>query len=577
MSFWFPAAFAFLGLVPLVVLLHLLRRRRQRLVVPSLLLWVSTELQQKRRPGIGKLGNFLALLLSLIILLLLILAIARPDSAWWFREHSTLVVLDARARMQAGAGDGRTVFDRARSEAEVIAARANSRHRIGLVVFPGGAVIPFSNRPQPLLEALARTEATEAGGDLEEVLLSVRDAAPDARIAVITDRQAPALAGDNVSVIGLGSRQDNVSITAFAARPSSNSVGMTDVFLRIANFGAIGQPVDVELRLDDTLIDVARSEIAADNSFERTFSLPTKSLRTSKSGILTAKVTAPSDALSADNVAQLLFSTGASPRVLLVSADDGYIEKAVSADAGIEFELLRPEAWQPGFAAAFPAVIFDRWIPASMADGIQIEGNFFFVGVTPWSNSAPPLVNPAVTDTDQTSPLLRGITLDGLQVESALAMKVPDGAGWKMVIASGDNALILTYQDPVDPARRSAVLGWDPAESDLPQRVAFPLLVSNTLSWLAGLETPATLIAGRQAPERAGIYSKTSIPGVPTGAAVNPDSMGESNLRFESPPDALSGPVSTSGRFPQLWQALLIGACALLVLEWVGFHRRWLT
>jgi hypothetical protein len=577
MSFWFPAAFAFLGMVPLVVLLHLLRRRRQRLVVPSLLLWVASELHQKRRPGIGKLGNLLALVLSLIILLLLIFAIARPDSAWWFREHSTFVILDARARMQAEAGDGRTIFDRARSEAEAIAARANSRHRIGLVVFPGGAVIPFSNRPQPLLDALAGAEATEAGGALEEELLRAREAAPDARIVVITDRNDPTVAGENISIIGLGSPQGNVAITGFAARASANSVGMTDVFLRITNFGAVGQPVDVELRLDDTLIEVAASGIAADGSFDRTFSLPTKSLRNSKSGVLTAKVTAPSDALSADNIARILFSTGASPRVLLVSAEDGFVEKAVSADAGIEFELLRPEAWQPEFAAAFPAVIFDRWIPASMADGAQLEGNFFFVGVAPWNISNPPLVNPAVTAIDQTSPLLRGITLNGLQVESAFSMKAPDGAGWKTVIASGDNALILTYEDPVDPARRSVVLGWDPAASDLPQRVAFPLLVSNTLSWLVGLETPATLIAGRQAPERAGVYSKESIPGVPTGAAVNPDSLSESDLRSVARFDEAMNSAPVGGGFPRLWQALLIAVCALLVFEWLAFHRRWLT
>lgn len=575
MSFWFPAAFAFLGFVPLIVVLHMLRKQRQRLVVPSLLLWMASDVRRTTKTGLGKVGNLLALLLSLLILLMLVLALARPDGTWWFRESSTLVIIDARARMQAQTTDGSQAFDRAVQTAEAIAKRASTRHRVGLSVFPDGPVVPFSMYAQPLMNALSSAQPTDASGDLASTVHVARQSQDtETKIIVLTDREEEILPEENVEVVGIGEAADNVAITAFAARPSATFAGMTDVFVRVTNFGNTSQSVNMGLRLDGTLVDVMSAVIAANASFERTVSLVSADIRSSEEGILTVKLDDISDAVTADNSAQILFSTGALPRVLLVSGRDGFLEKAISADSGVQFELLRPESWQAGFVSAFPAIVFDNWVPPEFQTKVP-EGNFFFAGKSPWTSEGGELKNPPITGFDAESSLLRGITLEGVRVGVTSILNPPSVAGWRTVLASGDDALLLTFQDPANPERRMVVLGFDPGVSDLPERVAFPLLVSNSINWLIGMERLPTLVAGRGAPVNAGVYEAGAIPGLNSSAAVNPDALAEADIRQAS---ATHDPISgfSQGRlFPLLWQVFLIASLVLLMVEWVAFHRRW--
>jgi len=77
--------------------------------------------------------------------------------------------------------------------------------------------------------------------------------------------------------------------------------------------------------------------------------------------------------------------------------------------------------------------------------------------------------------------LLRGVVLDGVTVEHATAIDVPQAAralveldGGTVVVAGGAGQRAWAY------------LGIDPARSDLVLRVAFPVLVANALSAIGG-------------------------------------------------------------------------------------------
>lgn len=581
MNFWFPAAFALLALGPLIVVLHMLRRRRQRLVVPSILLWASRDAATARRSGLGMVGNLLALLLSLLILILLVLALARPDASSWFRDQSTLVIVDSRARMQATGPGGERVFDQAVRIAEDFAHRASARHRVGLVFFPDGQIVPFSNNPKPLLDAIDSAVPTDASGDIVRAVDDIRTTGDVDKalwnVVVLTDREAPELEGEGTRVVALGSSRENVAITAFDSRPSATTPGTTDVFIRITNFGTEMQQISAGLRLDGTLIDATQSDIEPGGSNESMFSIPTRDLRQASTGVLTVELDGHVDAISSDNRASILSPTGETPRILLVSERDSFLEKAIAADREASFELLRPEAWNPAFVDAFAVVVFDGWSPADLSDDFLQAGNFFFVGSAPSEKSGPALINPPVTEIDMESPLLRGITLENLRVNSALALEPPMDAGWRDVITSGDKALLLTYQNPTLATQRSVILGFDPGASDLPSRIAFPLLVKNALDWLVGAESPPILIAGRNAPPKAGVYAAGQVPGLQTGAAVQLDARAESDLRGAGSSVAALTTEVANPFFPVFWKFLLVAAIIILMLEWVVYHRRWLT
>ena len=576
MSFWFPAALVFLGLAPLIGLLHLLHRKRSRVVVPSVIVWAENQSHQNLHRGWRKIGNLIALLISLVILVLMVLALARPDVGAWLGTSSTLVVIDTRLRMQATAPGGVSALEKATSAAEAIAKRASKRHPVGIIVFPDGPILHYSSESKPLLEILSRLEPTEASGDLSTTVAQILAAQPELEnIVVLTDREVPELANSIASVQTFGTPGGNVAITAFDARPSAGSAATTDIFLRISNFNDSETKTGIQFFLDDKLVDAREQSLTANASAEIRLQMPTSDLRGSESGVLRATLTA-SDGLSADNTAQILFPTGAVPRVLVVSKNDGFLEKAISADSEISYELLRPDAWRPEFADSFPVVVFAGWCPPAFDENQWNTGNYFFVRTAPPTMQGAGITATAVNPTNSKSPLLKGIKLEGLQITNTRPLVRPPAAGWESVLGTDDQSLLLTYTNPSNPAVRSAILAFSPEASDFPQRAAFPLFISNSLQWLLANEPPVTLTAGNDSPSKAGIYPGGSIAGISPAAAVNPDSHAESDVRGASESTAVTK-TSSGQLFPLFWELLLIGAILLLVFEWIAFHRRWLT
>ena len=148
------------------------------------------------------------------------------------------------------------------------------------------------------------------------------------------------------------------------------------------------------------------------------------------------------------------------------------------------------------------------------------------------------------------------------------------------------------------------------ADSDLPLRIAFPLLMSNAVHWLAGgpPEKIASAIAGENVPLAAGAaistepltsldakpgttnaahdffqplrngFYQTQQPGGAGWLAVNTFSEAESDLRGSAPvanaPAALPMPSLAAFTGWPLWQHLALAALALFTVEWWLFHRR---
>lgn len=102
MSVEAPAAL-WLGLtLPAIVLLWLLRPRRLRQRVPSLLLWRGSEVQRHAARPWQRLRNHPLLRLQLLVALLLIAAALRPFLPAAGEASHVVVLLDASASMQIG-------------------------------------------------------------------------------------------------------------------------------------------------------------------------------------------------------------------------------------------------------------------------------------------------------------------------------------------------------------------------------------------------------------------------------------------------------------------------------------------
>jgi len=333
--------------------------------------------------------------------------------------------------------------------------------------------------------------------------------------------------------------------------------------------------------------------------------------RPSARGWLVAKLSMP-DALPADDTAFAVLPPPQIKRVLLVTRGNFFLEKLLAADELTRFELLAPEAFQLSMAASFDAVIFDNAMPAGFELGTA-SGNFLFLDQSPFAQGAEELVSPLITGTADSSPLLRLVNLQNVTVLRARRLAVPEQPGnWRFEtpLKSEDHPLAITGSRRTERGeQRMAALAFDVAKSDLPLRIAFPLLISNTLQWLAGEDVaqaasvrsgevitldPDQQISTTPVTAMNGAEPQTSTAGVfrplengfyitrkekrTSAVAVNTFSAAESDLGATSEPPASTGigwPVSFSsfGARPP-WVYLALAAFALFTLEWWLFHGR---
>ncbi|MGH8701387.1 MAG: BatA domain-containing protein, partial [Burkholderiales bacterium] len=102
MSLGAPSALWALSLIPLVVVLYMLRARREPHVVPSVLLWERATRDLVARLPMRKLERNLLLLVQILIIALIVLALARPSVPLrGFAGDAVALVIDTSASMQA--------------------------------------------------------------------------------------------------------------------------------------------------------------------------------------------------------------------------------------------------------------------------------------------------------------------------------------------------------------------------------------------------------------------------------------------------------------------------------------------
>ena len=281
------------------------------------------------------------------------------------------------------------------------------------------------------------------------------------------------------------------------------------------------------------------------------------------------------------------------------------MERILEADSSVKFEMLAPEAYSSELGAKFSAVIFDQFVPEKF-DVAKSEGNFLFVKSTPFPAGAV-IEQPLVTEVDSAHPSTRNVSLQNVSILRSTALAVPaavDGWRFSAPLRSFENALLVTGQRN---AQRVAALAFDVAESDLPLRVAFPLLISNTVHWLAGDEPEAlpAVIAGQTTnlpdgakvsaepmtawprdgsvhpavaggafrPMRNGFYHVVEG-GVSRWIAVNTFSEPESESKATAASTAVAPLPSAVFTGWPLWQWLALAGFVLLLSEWWLHHRR---
>ena len=468
MGFLTPLALLFAALSIPILLLYMLKLRRQEVLVSSTLLWQRLLRDRQANVPWQRLRRNLLMLLQLLILALLTLALARPFlPTATVASGSVVILLDVSASMQANDVP----------PSRFAAARQAARELLdGLG--PGDAATLIAVGPQPTVLAAVTTDRTALRRALDEVapsdgpadwedacaLAAASAAGRDAQTVILSDgavpETLPSLPG-TVHFVRVGERSDNLGIVTLAMREGSAG---PQALLRVANSGDTSAQASVELRADGVLFDVRPLAIPPHASAALTLDDLPYDL-----SLLEARLVVD-DPLPLDNVAWATPGRAAVRRVLLLTPGNLFLERALATLPGVELTRLAPDQPLPG--EAYDLIVQDGPITQTLP-----AGNRWVIG--PYGATSTVFTETAIVRTASDDPLLRYVDWRDVHVASAWTMDTPPGAR-VLVQAQGGPLLAVAER----PEGRLAVLAFDLHQSDLPLQIAFPILVANLAGWL---------------------------------------------------------------------------------------------
>jgi hypothetical protein len=228
------------------------------------------------------------------------------------------------------------------------------------------------------------------------------------------------------------------------------------------------------------------------------------------------------DALAADNRAVALLPRRERQPVLLVTEPNLFLEQVFKAIPVVDLAVTAtpPESVPPGTIA-----VFHRQTPESVPAG-QVLVIDPARSTDVWTVGEP-LENPIVTKQDADSPLMTHVRLDNVLMPEARRLSF---SGTHQVLAGsiGEEPIYVA----VDRRQRGKllVLTANLDKGDLPLRTAFPILMTNAISWFQGdkgelreaLATGRTLEVDLESLVQSGGAGAVSASSAATGADVEP-------------------------------------------------------
>jgi hypothetical protein len=606
-----PVAIAWAALAIPIIALYILKVRQRRVPVSTNLFWRQIFEEKRPRSLWETLRHLLSLLVQIALLCLLVFALAEPFFRWEvLQARRYVLVVDNSASMGALDGeptrlakvktDGRRVIDglRFRDEMAVIAAGTEPSVACGLTGHQRtlkaalDGIAP-SDGPTRVKEAIELARRLLGGKRDKNSILVLTDAAfPDA------DK---ILAAEDVHAFLAGKKTGNVAITRYQVRRSLLDPVGYEILVEGANFSDEPVQCRLEIDLDGDVVDVVPLNLDPGGKWNKVIE------KTSAAGgRLTAKLNR-ADALSADNQAWAVLPKREPRAVTLVTDSNLFLEKVLVAIPLVSLSVVKEP---PAPTSSASVLVLHKKVPAQLP-----AGPIFVVdpaGPCDLWDLGEPLQNPIVTKQEKDSPLLAYVRLDNVSMPEARRL-TPKGPAQVLAASLSGEPLICTFDRPEG---KVVVLTVNLDKSDLPLQTAFPILVSNALSWFSGSkgELRESIATGSvtevelpvrggdgwllKAPDgqtrhlprgvaratigpldRCGVWSlvRAAEGAAEVEIACNLASPQESDLR--PPPGLVSARLETvaglGGR--PVWFYLIFAAWCLAGLEWYLYQRRWIS
>ncbi len=615
-----PLALGLLALAIPIIILYLLKVKREDLTVSSNFLWKRVLEDKQANAPWQKLQKNWLLLLQLLLLLLLVAVLARPFFSTDAQASGNIIVLlDASAGMQA-TDVAPSRFAKAKDEIRNIIDGMGGSDQMTLVLMRSFPEVMATNSTSKsaLRAALDKAKVTnEAAKPKPSIILAsaAADRTPGTTVVVVSsgsfarEEGLPALKS-RLKYIKIGQSDNNQTINALRLRESG---GGPQLFVGLNNYSTQPAKVNLAVTVDNKQFDTREVDIGPEDKASITLENLPVSTR-----VVTAKIKPVNsqDFLEADNQSWTVRNAGTPQKLLLVTPGNTFLELFLSRLPNYKISKILPANYESQAAKEnFDLYIFDTFIPEKPPQGGMLL-------ISPPNSQFLPLTGtisrPIFARLEQNDPLLRYTDLSPVAIAKANKYELP---GWMRTVASSSEGTPLLAAGDRQ-GQRVILIAFDSHDSDIGLNTAWPILLINTLSWLQPAGSldqitevnpgePVSFTVGSQTEEISvkppesgaqllkpsnGIasFTDTGITGIynvlrkqaATGGkqnsiednfVVNLYSPLASNIK---PLDDLglqgaitAGNGSTARSEREIWQPIALAALILLMLEWWVFYR----
>lgn len=477
MNFLSLPAFYFALTIPVVVLFYLLKRKRVVRVVPSTILWQKFLAETQASAPFQRLRKNWLLLLQILLLILAILALARPYFAAKAKGGRVLVaIIDASASMQTTDAQP-SRFERARKQALDLVASLAPEDKMTVLLAGGHTEVKQSetSNKAALRRAIENSQPGDTPTHLSEALKlaeTLIQSNPKAEIHLFSDGAVGSLDEFANKALPLvyhksGERGVNVGIVNLDVRSNPDNPTQRAVFATLLNASTNAQQVQAQLEFEGTVLEVKSVELKPKESSPQVFIASQ-----TRDGVFTVKLYVQDD-LPVDNKASVMSILPRPVKVLLVTAGNRFLEKALKAIPTVDLSTVSQ--------LTDPAESFDLVILDNVAPIVWPKPNLLAIHVanTNWFENASRIEGPPIVDWKSGHPLLRFVNFDNVQVAESTAVKTPS---WAISIVDSPNTSLIMAGELQN--QRIAWIGFDTLQSTWPLRISFPIFIANAVDWL---------------------------------------------------------------------------------------------
>ncbi len=502
MSLLEPVALAGLAVLPILVLLWLMRRRRPEIRVSAAFLWEQAAREARVDSFARRLQAHLLLLLQLLLAALLTLSLARP----WLQIPSSsaaevAILIDTSASMGAEL-DGSTRFEKARTQARRLLHRAPPGAQVLLAGYDRTAriLVPFSRDRSAALRALDRLSPREVAGDSQVGLAlaaSLLASRPLAEAFLLGDRPPRPPLPSRLRFLDCGGPASNVGLVAL--RAARGRAGTFPLVVGLRNYTDRPQQRELELRRGGLLVASRRIGLPAGGRQVAHFTLTATGSEEVEARLVGG------DALATDDRAWTVLPRAASVAGRAVGVGNLFAEQALLAVPGVRLERAVG-------AAGADLVLWEQEAPWPLPEGTHI-----LLAVPTPLGRGEPREGPFALQAEE-STLTRGVPLNDLAVAGVRPLEIPPGA--EVLARAGPHPALVRVRQG---STTALLFCFDLYRSELPLWPALPLPPASRPARAAPSPRPR-LRAKPPGPRAiAEVHRERPLPAPPRARSVSPE------------------------------------------------------